>query len=271
MSVTKATLALCLLAVGTTVSAAASRSELEARIEQLERKLDSRSLVDLMEQVKTLQREAQQLRGDIEVQTHNMENLQKRQRDLYLDIDRRLHRLEAGGAQPAEGTAAPEMPPQPSLTMPPGAAASPGASGAPQAVAVTPPSLNPAAERKDYDAALEILKEGRYNEASSAFRDFLQKYPGSSYADNAQYWLGEVFYVTRQFQPAIGEFEKVVNDYPGSGKLADAKLKLGYIHYELKDWAKARELLSQVTQDYPSTTAARLAQERLDRMSREGN
>jgi len=63
----------------------------------------------------------------------------------------------------------------------------------------------------------------------------------------------------------------VVNDYPGSGKLADAKLKLGYIHYELKDWAKARELLSQVTQNYPSTTAARLAQERLDRMSREGN
>ena len=131
--------------------------------------------------------------------------------------------------------------------------------------------INPAGERKDYDAALEILKEGRYNDAANAFQAFLKQYPGSSYADNAQYWLGEVFYVTRQFQKALTEFDKVLKVHPGSTKVPDAKLKIGYIRYELKDWAGARDMLSQVVQGHPGSTTARLAQERLDRMQREGN
>jgi len=269
MWVTRPALLICLLAVGANASAV-SKGELESRIKQLERKLDSRSLVDLLEQVSNLQSEIQQLRGDIEVQTHSMESLQKRQRDLYLDIDRRLHRLEAGGVQqPAAGngsgvpaTAAPAVPAADAT----GTAAQPAG-----AMASTAAALNPAEQRKDYDRALEQLKDGRYNEASAAFKAFLEKYPGSSYADNAQYWLGEVFYVTRQFQPALNEFGKVLGSHPDSPKVADAKLKMGYIQYELKDWAKAQELLNQVVTGYPGTTTARLAQERLDRMKREGH
>lgn len=285
MWATRTALALVLLTVGTSVSAV-SKSELENRIQQLERKLDSRSLVDLMDQVKALQREVQQLRGDIEVQAHGMDGLQKRQRDLYLDIDRRLHRLETGGveAAPAAGPAAPGpvVPEAPTAGAGLAAPASGRAasdplqatgSAAASAAAAAPPAvtLNPADERRDYDGALEILKEGRYNEASTAFQQFLSKYPGSSYADNAQYWLGEVFYVTREFQAALGEFEKVVTAYPDSSKVADAKLKMGYIRYELKDWDKARELLNQVVQSYPGSTSARLAQERLERMASEGH
>jgi len=147
-----------------------------------------------------------------------------------------------------------------------------GTAGQPAATtAVAAPALKPAEQRKDYDLALEKLKEGRYDEASSAFQSFLKKYPGSSYADNAQYWLGEVFYVTRKFQPALDEFGKVLSNHPESTKVADAKLKMGYIQYELKDWAKAQELLNQVVKGYSGTTAARLAQERLDRMKREGH
>ena len=295
MWATRTALALALLSVGTAVPAV-SKSELENRIQQLERKLDSRSLVDLMDQVKALQREVQQLRGDIEVQAHDMDGLQKRQRDLYLDIDRRLHRLETGGleAAPAAGAAAPGVVAPEAATAGAGFAAPASGSAmggsamggsamgepapvmgsaAASAAAAAPPAvtLNPADERRDYDGALEILKEGRYNEASTAFQQFLSKYPGSSYADNAQYWLGEVFYVTREFQSALGEFEKVVTAYPDSSKVADAKLKMGYIRYELKDWGKARELLNQVVQSYPGSTSARLAQERLERMASEGH
>ena len=276
----KAALTVCLLVFGST-ALAVSKDELDARIQKLERRLDSRSLVSLMEQVSALQREVQQLRGDIEVQTHAMASLQKRQRDLYLDIDRRLHRLEAGGVQgQASGLPGTAMAP-----VDPGRAVGPGVAVG-SGVATPPPltparsatagssaaaGLNPAQERKDYDRALEQLKEGRYTEASSAFKAFLEKYPGSSYADNAQYWLGEVYYVTREFQPALSEFGKVVDGYPDSTKIADAKLKIGYIQYELKDWAKARQMLTQVVQAYPGTTTARLAQERLDRMKREGH
>ena len=265
MWVTRTALALSLLALGANAPAA-SKAELEARIQQLERKLDSRGLVELLDQVSTLQREVQQLRGDIEVQTHSMQGLQKRQRDLYLDIDRRLHRLEVGGAQgqPAAGAA-----PVPGGTAPAGVPTPAPSASAPAASAAA--ALKPADQRKDYDHALEQLKEGRYSEASTAFQAFLKKYPGSSYADNAQYWLGEVQYVTRKFQPALNEFGKVVSDYPDSSKVADAKLKMGYIQYELKDWGKARALLQQVAAEYPGSTTARLAQERLERMKREGH
>ena len=266
---TRTALAVCLLAFGTTVSAV-SKDELEARIQKLERRLDSRSLVSLLEQVSALQREVQQLRGDIEVQTHSVESLQKRQRDLYLDIDRRLHRLEAGGVQgqtsDMPGSSAALAPRQAGAIPPPSMPGpAPATGGAPGV------SLDPAQERKDYDRALEQLKEGRYTEASSAFKAFLEKYPASSYADNAQYWLGEVYYVTREFQPALSEFGKVIDSYPDSTKIADARLKIGYIQYELKDWSKARQMLTDVVQTYPGTTTARLAQERLDRMKREGH
>ncbi len=279
MWATRALLLGSLLLVGVNASAV-SKQELETRIQQLERKLDSRNLVDLLEQVTSLQREVQQLRGDIEVQAHSMESLQKRQRDLYLDIDRRLHRLETGGAQPpAAGASGGGVA---SGTAPAAAAGAAAATAAGKAAAVSKPpaagtttaaaaALDPAEQRKAYDHALEQLKEGRYDEASAAFTSFLEKYPASSYADNAQYWLGEVFYVTRKFQPALAEFGKVLSDHPDSPKVADAKLKMGYIQYELKDWAKAQELLKQVVSGYPGSTTARLAQERLDRMKREGH
>ena len=275
MWLTRTALVFCLL-VYASLASAISKDELEARVQQLERRLDSRGLVSLMEQLAALQREVQQLRGDIEVQAHSMESLQKRQRDLYLDIDRRLHSVEAAGVQggtgDVPGTAA-VVPPRPIGATPPMAPFTPAGSSPPAAAAgsSTSAALNPAEQRKDYDRALEQLKEGRYTEASSAFKAFLKKYPDSSYADNAQYWLGEVYYVTREFQPALSEFGKVVEEYPESTKIADAKLKIGYIQYELKDWSKAREMLSQVVQAYPGTTTARLAKERLDRMKREGH
>lgn len=269
MSATSRTLLLLILLAAGANAPAASKADMEARITQLERKLDSRSLVDMLSQVSELQRQMQQLRGDIEVQNHTLESLQKRQRDLYLDIDRRLHRLEAGGVEtqaPAPGgTAAPP------LSSAPAAAAGPSAAVPPATAAVAAPALNPAEQRKAYDDALELLKEGRYNDAAGAFQGFLQQYPGSSYADNAQYWLGEVYYVTRQFPAALAEFDKVLKNYPGSAKSADAILKQGYIHYELKEWSKARALLDDVVKNYPGSTSARLAQERLDRLKQEGH
>jgi tol-pal system protein YbgF len=275
------TLFVMLLAVSANASAV-SKAELEARLEQLERKLDSRSLVNLLDQVTALQGEVQQLRGDIEVQTHTLESLQKRQRDLYLDIDRRLHRLEAGGVQGQAAAPGDKMtggaPAAAAGATAPAVGAAGSAAGVtgmspekPPATKPVAPALNPAEQRKAYDQALELLKEGRYTDAATAFQSFLKQYPDSSYADNAQYWLGEVYYVTRKFEPALTEFDKVIKNHPASPKVADAKLKMGYIQYELKDWAKASELLNQVTKGYPGSTSARLAQERLERMQREGH
>lgn len=242
------------------------------RVERMERMLESRGLMEMLERLEQLQTEVAQLRGELEVQTHSLDGLQRRQRDLYLDIDRRLHRLEVAGVQPpAPGAgAAPVTPPAPG--------ASPGTSpGLPPLNKVPTPAaegdrvLDAAKERDAYEHALDILKEGRYEQAAKAFRVFLASHPGSRYAANAQYWLGEAYYVTRKFDTALQEFGKVVEQFPNSGKQADARLKMGFIQYELKDWSSARQTLELVVGRYADTTAARLAKDRLERMTKEGH
>ena len=88
-------------------------------------------------------------------------------------------------------------------------------------------------EKSEYDTALAVLREGRYQEAGEAFRKFLADHPRSIYADNAGYWLGEAYYVTREFDRAQGAFQSVVDKYPQSAKVPGSRLKLAYIYYEI--------------------------------------
>ena len=253
----------------------------EERLDRIERLLDSQSLVQMLTRIEQLQQELQQLRGEIELQTHNLTGLQQRQRELYLDMDRRLRRLEtsglpgspgttpAPGAVPPVGTATPKIPTVPPIT-PVAPTNQTTAPGFPTSPATGTPAVDPAQERKDYQMAFNLLKEGRYEESISSFSDFLQRHPSGSYADNAQYWLGEVHYVSRNFKASIENFHKVLESHPDSPKVADAMLKLGYARYELGEWSQARAVLEDVIQKYPGTTAARLANKRLERLVKEG-
>ncbi len=237
------------LAVWLTLASLAAPAEvrLEDRVTRLEQLVNGRGLVEMLTQLEQLQREVQALRGEVELQGHELQQLKARQRDLYVDLDRRLQQLEAGAA-------------------PSGAPATPAGTGA-----ATPSPGSADAARADYQRALDILREGRYRQAGEAFQAFLKTHPGSAYADNAQYWLAETYYVTRQFDAALAEFEKVLKQYPGSSKIPDARLKIGFIQYEKGHWDQAREALQQVVAEHPGTTAARLAAERLARMKREGH
>lgn len=274
---TARTMVLLAAALGAAAAHAAREPSLETRVERLEGMLQSQGLVDLLAQMQQLQRDLQQLRGEVEVQGHKLEQLQQRQRDLYVDIDRRLQQLEAGGAGVPADQATPAIPvapvvPQPAsnepVPVPPAAAAAPDL----PAPAPAPAALayDPVAEEKAYDEALTILREGRYAEAAEAYRRFLGTYPNGRFADNAHYWLAETHYVMRQFQPALEEFNRLVATFPNSPKGPDAQLKIGYIHYELGNWKEARTQLEALVQRHPDSTAARLAGERLQRMTREG-
>lgn len=237
-------------------------SSTNARLDRIERQLESRGLIDMLNQLEQLQRDVQQLRGELEVQAHQSGGLQRRQREQYLDIDRRLQQLETGGAPAAA------LPPTAPAGVPPVRAAPPVTGGQGMTAAG---AASPAAGQAQYDKALAILREGRYVEAAAAFNRFLADYPGSSYADNASYWLGETYYVTRDFDQAMATFSKLVEFHPQSPKVPDTRLKIGFIHYENKDWPAARQELNVVVNDYPGTTAARLANDRLQRMQKEGH
>jgi tol-pal system protein YbgF len=130
---------------------------------------------------------------------------------------------------------------------------------------------NPAEEKAAYDQAFQSLKDLRYADAAEGFQTFLARYPESEYADNAQYWLGESYYVTRNYDISLEAFDNLLQNYPDSSKKPDALLKIGYAHYELKQWDQARAALEQVKQQYPDTTLARLADNRLRSMRMEGH
>ncbi len=249
---------------------AAAPPSLEQRVQRLEQQMQGRGLIELMDRLDQLQREVQQLRGDVEVQGHALEQLKKRQRDLYVDIDRRLRQMEVRPAPAAQSTA-PEVPPPAAAAASAGAAAATAASKPPAVGGEAVSQADADKIRQAYEDALNILREGRYEQAAEAFRKFLAAHPDSSYAANAQYWLAETYYVTRKFETALAEFAKVLENYPGSVKTADAKLKTGFIQYELGNWAEARKWLEAVQREFPKTTAARLAAERLERMRREGH
>jgi tol-pal system protein YbgF len=263
--------AVLVAAVAVMPAGAASTSD---RLDSLERKLESRGLLDMLNRIEQLQRDVQQLRGDLEVQAHTLEDMQRRQREQYLDIDRRLQQLETGqpGTAPAGGMAPVAPPLVPAPVIP-----APATSQPPPVPPVTLPAMQaPAAagsadEQAEYDTALAILREGRYAEATQAFNRFLAANPNSSYADNANYWLGETYYVTRDFDQALQTFSGLVNNYPQSPKVSDSQLKMGYIYYEKQDWAAARQALESVTSNFPGTTTARLASDRLQRMKKEGH
>ncbi|MET0065824.1 MAG: tol-pal system protein YbgF [Candidatus Thiodiazotropha sp.] len=250
--------------------AADSAASLEQRLQRLERTMQNQSLADLVLQIQQLQREVQQLRGDVEMQKHTMDAMSRRQRDLYLDIDQRLSRFQgapvaAAAAASAPGAAAPQ--PAPSTSAPPGGG--PVVASAPPAAQVTPP--DPKQEELAYQEAFNLLKQGRYPESISAFSSFLKQYPGGSYEDNAQYWLAEASYVNRDFDTALNEFSQVRARYPQSPKVPGAMLKMGYIHYEKQNWDEAKGVLKELQMNYPDTTEARLADKRLQRISKEGH
>jgi len=243
-------------------------TDLEARVIRIERVVENQSLIELSTQLDQLQRETQSLRGEIETLRHDSEEAQARQRDLYVDVDQRLQGLEArtagGGAIGAgPGSAALTAPGGPNggaAVTGGGAAATTGTPGAPAAGV---------SDQQAYNAAFELIQARQYEQAASGFESFLANYPDSGLADNAQYWLAETHYVRRQFSEALPAFQKVIDSYPRSAKLPDALLKVGYCNYELKQFDAAREALQQVTRLYPDTTAARLAEQRLDRIAQE--
>jgi tol-pal system protein YbgF len=135
----------------------------------------------------------------------------------------------------------------------------------------TGPDDQEISDRDAYQAAIALLREGRYQQAAEKFEQFLGLYPESQFSDNAQYWYGETYYVTRKFPEALASFQKVVSVYPSSQKVPDALLKIGYCDYELGYWDAARAALTRVSTEYPDTTAAHLAKRRLEQMSSEGH
>lgn len=233
---------------------------LEARLAKLENAQQGQGLVTLLSQVDALKGEMADLRGQLEVQSHDIQSNQKRQKDFYVDLDSRLRRLESAGTA---ATPSPVPPASGSPTPAPASGAAPAAGSPPQAAAQPAAPIDHAAETRDYAAALNTFKVGNYQAAIAAFDGFISKYPGSKLASSAQYWVGNSYFALRDYASAIAAQQKLINLYPTSQKVPDAMLNIASSQAEMGDTAAARKTLEDLVTKYPVSTSAELARHRL--------
>jgi tol-pal system protein YbgF len=194
----------------------------------------NQGLLQLSQRLDAIEAQMRLLRGELEELQNSNDMLRKQQRDLYADLDRRLSALQAGAksaAGPGDGS---------------------GGGGA-----------DSGGEQAAYTRAFDALKSTDYASAITRFRDFLRSYPQSQLAGNAQYWLGEAYYVTHDYDNAAATFRAVGEQYPQSPKVPDALLKLGLTQIDQKKLTDARATLKQVMQRFPNSDAAKLAAARL--------
>ncbi|MGQ0658858.1 MAG: tol-pal system protein YbgF [Chromatiales bacterium] len=265
----------------------AGSGDVETRLSRIERLIDSQGLLDLANRVEALQREVQRLQGQIEEQQHVINELNARQQRRAAPpptaalppsaaaVTPLPPRNTATDTLPAAGQPGAPIPNTPPAPQGPGEipqALPPSPAGPPAQVATNAPAPPVAAEADQaYDAAFNLLKTGKYDDAIAQFNNFLVTYPDSPRADSAQYWLGEAYYVNKQYDPAITEYQKLVTAYPNSQKVSQALLKIGFCQAELGQREQARATLDDVKQRFPGTTSARMAEDRLQRMRLEQN
>ncbi|RIX44017.1 MAG: tol-pal system protein YbgF [Rhodocyclales bacterium GT-UBC] len=203
----------------------------EARFDQ-----QGKAQLDLASQIQRQAEEIARLRGQIETLNYELETAKKRQQDFYLDLDTRLRKFETA----------------------PTVNASPEAGTAP-----AKPTGDPAKETQDYEAALNLFKLAKYKEAASGFAAFVQKYPDSQLAPNAQYWMGNAWYAQRDCKKAIEAQSIVTSKYADSPKAPDAWLAIATCQQEMGNPGGVKRSLETVISKYPSSPAAETAQQRL--------
>jgi len=245
-------------------------NDLDARVARIERVVSNQSLVQLAQNLDSVQAETRRLRGRLD-ELENSNEQMKKQLAASASV-----RIIGGGAAAAQ----PPIPPAPAGSADAAGAAAAGSVGAatgagaaaaaagpgPGATDVPPGASASSVEQSVYSQAFSALKAGSYSIAITGFKDFLTTYPQSTLAENAQYWLGEAYYVTRSYDDAGTAFRTVLQKYPASRKTPDAMLKLGFTQYEQKRYADSRKTLEDVAQKFPDSDAARLASERLKRI-----
>ncbi|MDH3320989.1 MAG: tol-pal system protein YbgF [Betaproteobacteria bacterium] len=214
--------------------------QIEERMKTLEATaVERRAILDLAGQLDALRTDLAQSRGQIEVLVHQMEVAEKRQKDLYVDIDTRLRRLEQAAEQQATAGARP------------------------------PADAGPSDEEKRaYESALNQFKVGNYSAAIDLLGQLLAKYPNGKLAPNAQYWIGMGYSGRRDYRNAITALQKVVAQWPLDPKAADAMLSIASAQEAMGDVKSAQATLQDVLAKYPGSTAADQARLRLQQSVR---
>jgi tol-pal system protein YbgF len=253
----------------------------DARVAKVEEALKSQALLDLFTQIEALKTELNKLRGQVEVLNNSIENTIKRQRDMYLDLDTRVTRIEQQGVPGPAAAAAPGAPATPSVPAAVAAApatAAPATAPAAQTPATTvanaavaanvavPAPGDAAAETRNYEAAQAQRRLGNYQGAIAAFQNFIKLYPKSYLAPRAQYWIGDSYFNLRDFQLAISSQQTLIKTYPESPSVPDAMLNIASSQIEMGELVVGKKSLEELVNKFTISDAADKARRRLAAM-----
>ena len=212
-----------------------SQAAMEKRIAAIEAVVQSGGLADMSNQIDALKQEVANLKGDLEVAQHNLDATQTRQKDLYVDTDTRLRKLE-GGAVPSANSSAPAN------------------------------AAQPVAEEKDAKAfadANTLSQSAKHKEAFAAFDAFLKEYPNSKLAADALYGMGYSQFALKNYKSAIATQQKVIDLHPDSPKVPDAMYNMANSQIQLGQVSSAKKTLRDLVSKYPDAGVTPSAQKRL--------
>lgn len=243
------------------------RQEMHRRSDEAESRLlsieNAVSQVDSF--VREQQRLSQSLRAMMGTQTQeqrdNIELIAARQDEINYQLRELLQRLQAiqlyGGIETAPASPAAPQASAPTTQKPP-VQSSPAPAAEPQQTAskIDPNEL--------YNAALDDVRNSRFQLAESRFLSFIMQFPNHELAGNAQYWLGEAVYGQEKYDLAISEFEKVISKYKKSPKIPASMLKIGFAQYNLGKSKEGAQTLNRLIKTYPKSEEADLARERIN-------
>ena len=201
-------------------------TELTARLDRVESA--QRNQLELVNQLESLRQDNARLRGQLETLTNEVATLQKRNRDLYADLDARLKKME----------------PQ-SMTV----------DGKTAAIDRT--------ELAAYEGPLAQFRAGDFKGSLPGFQQFVARYPTSAYAPAAQYWIGSAHYALKDYKSAIAAHRTLIERYPDSPRIPDALLSMAESQVQLSDRKSANATLNRIIKEFPETEAAKIARERL--------
>mgnify|MGYP002398616662 CR=1 FL=1 len=212
-------------------------SKIESSIEEQKKELDRivRNQLEFQSENQNLNQKINKIHGDIEQQTFQLEQLKKRQTELYQDLDSRLSKIEKSIKEEQQIAADKEE-----------------------------------KENEAYQDGLNKFKESKIKEASWAFSSFIQKYPNSPKTPNALFWLGNSFYALGNCEKAISPHEKLTKQYPDFEKTSEALLVMASCYQEINKSKQSKDTLELIVRDYPNTEAAKEAKSRLSKQAPKG-
>ena len=216
-----------------------TQAAIERRLVAIEAVIQGQGLADMQNQIEVLKREVASLKGELELTTHNLDETQQRQKDLYTDTDTRLRKIETVAS----------------------------ASSNVQATSNTQAEIAaPVVEEKDikaYTEADNLSKSGKHKEAFAAFDGFLKEYPTSKLAPDALYGMGYSQFALKNYKSSIATQQKVIDLHAQSAKVPDAMYSIANSQIQLGQVSSAKKTLRDLVVKYPNAEVTPNAQKRL--------